>query len=618
MVLLRRGLTQQPAQQPPIARPAPAGARQDINEITNPSVERIDHDPIPAVDFRWTWRNKNQQGFAYTQNSFSAGFDRQRGRLEDIAANIAESSLITHHSNDVTLPLLTESANLDYRNAGGTYHTWVTSTVFQGRAIWAVPGGPNIFAETSQQDSTPVQILSTYAGPINLVLSLNVMTIDSIECLIVGGSTTLFAFSSIDPPVLHVSNTTISGVSWFQQVSLPKQPILVRYSSEFHLIRSDWGSATPSLSDATKTNTVRSFGSRLVGLGRVGSRPPLVLMIESNGDLSYTDVYGMRYSKFQGIDLPGIHQAAFVREGVAVRDTQRLIYYDGRSWDTRIFRDPVPVSGYSYYLAGFHVVEDTIFAEVNLIPDNLKGSWVDLSGVANIKRQTWRLDFDRLRWSPVSEWTEWVGHSVAPAAGMNPGSVYLDSLFGHISCPPLGPSLPYGPVTRTLHIVCNLEQNLTLRKFEPPPGTSPYSLRDTKLLATDGTTRSAGLIFPKGPGFDATYLDKYIDGVYWGGQDTGGAGSYLRIRIGEWGRLDNTTPLPQTARFSTGVTHEGRFFPFNEDQSLLFPQIEFYINRGSGTMATMQALPVTVIGHVDLEQRASPPRPWHGFGRSKG
>ena len=365
------GYNQQMAQ-PSVRRPSDVNRDQyatDIEELIHPSVERVMHDPIPEGDFRWTWRNKRQAGFAYTVNSFSGGFTRQRGRLQDIAANPAESSLITHHDNDVDLPFLTQSANLDYLKTT-TLHESVISTVFQGRAIWALFSGGAVFAETSANDSTPVQILSSYVTPSNQVSLLQVMVIDSIECLVVTTSTRCYAFSSINPPAEHASNTFLIGINgWAQQVPLPKQPILVRTSNEYHLIRSDWNTSSPILSDATKTNTVRSFGSRPVGLGKVGSRPPFVFSIESGGKLAYTDSYGTGFSDFEGIDLPKVYQAAFVREGLVVRDNHRLIYYDGRPWDTRIFRDPVPVSGYFYYLAGFHKVEDSLFAEVNLLPD---------------------------------------------------------------------------------------------------------------------------------------------------------------------------------------------------------------------------------------------------------
>ena len=625
MVGIRPGPQQRSSS--PISRPnSPQGAAQDIEEITGASVEGSYNDQIPAVDFRWTWQTKKQAGFEYTRNSLSAGFDRQRGRFEDVAASIASSSLLTHHSNDVNLPFLVETANLSY--GSGIFNGPVLSTAFQGRAVWATWYGGALFTETSTIDSTPKQILTFAVNAASRIKTLGILTVSGVEVLAFAAGTTLWLISDLDSGVGAGWTFGVNVADWLLEVPLPKQPVLARAGGNYHLLNSDWSATNlPTLTSANMTNSVRSFSSRLVGLGRVGSRPPFVLSLEIGGRLAYTDVYGMRFSYFQGIDLPTIHQAAFVRDGIAVRDDQRLIYYDGKPWDTRIFRDPEPVSGYFYYLAGFHVVEDTIFAEVNLLPNGVLGASVDLAGIANAKRQTWRLDFDRLRWSPVSEWTEWIGASIAPLHFINPGynfgsNVGLPAGINgispmHGSAVPYGSSLPYGPVTRTLHIIPNRDQNLTLRKFEPPPGTSPYAIRGTKSLAVDGTTQGPGMLFPKGPGFDATYLDKYIDGIYWGGQDTGGTGSYLRVRVAEHGRIENTNPSPLTAYFRKGVTHQGRYFPFNSDQAMLFPQEEYFINRGSDTTATLQALPVTFVGHVNLRETEGR-RPWLSWGRSKG
>lgn len=600
------------------------GTAQDIEEITGRSVEGSYNDPLPEIDFRWTWQTKNQAGFAYTINSLSNGFDRQRGKFEDTAFDIAASSLLTHHSNDVNLPFLVETANLDYQKGSLSFNGSLISTVFRGRAIWAAYRTGAVFAETSTSDSTPVQILSSYVSqPNNIIHSLKVATIDSIECLVVTTShpsgAAVYAFSNLDPETLHFSAvsavTPIGFDGWLLQVPLSKQPILVRQNNFYHLIRSDWGTLAPALSTVTLTNTIRGISSRLIGLGSIGGRPPYVYTIEAGGRIAYTDVYGMRFSWFQGMDLPYVYQAALVRNGLISLGDNRIIFYDGHPWDTRIFRDPEPVSGYYYQCMGFHVVEDTIFADVNLASTSQLGQHVDLAGVPNTKRQTWRLDFDRMRWSPVSEWTEIPNYSTAPAWGVNP-TVTGRTVFNG-TAPSYDASLPYGPNTRTLHYAPNQGGNLSLRKFEPPPGTSPYAIRGTKLLAADGTTQTPGRLFPKGPGFDATYLDKYYEGVYWGGQDTGGTGSYLRVRVAEHGRIENTNPNPQTAFFRKGVTHQGRWFPFNSNQAMLFPQEEYYINRGSDTMATLQALPVTYVGHVDLDQER-PRFPWLAWGRSKG
>ena len=609
----------------PIARPNPAqGAAQDIEEITGASVEGSYNDPIPAVDFRWTWQTKKQAGFEYTRNSLSAGFDRQRGRFEDVAANIASSSLLTHHSNDVNLPFLSESANLDYKATGLTFQNPIVSTVFQGRAIWGIYSSSAIFAETSTNDSTPVQILSTYTG---YLYSLKTALIDGVECLIVTLGQTVYAFRDLNPVTLHASfsgvsaNTTPGVIGWIQQMPLPKRPILVRNGREYYLIRSDWGTEPPTLNSATQTNQVAGVATALIGLGSVGGRPPYVYTLEQGGYIAYTDVYGMRYSLFQGIDLPRITQAALVRGGMIALGDQgkRIIFYDGKPYDTRIFKDPEPVSGFFYTVNGFHVVEDAIFADVNLASTSVLGASVTFAGLANTTRQTWRLDLDRMRWSPVSEWTTWINQSIAPTVIQNPfatlgqtGNVALNGSAGTIES-----SLPYGPITRTLHHIPGQLGNLTYRRFEPPPGTSPYSIRGTKSLAVDGTTQGPGMLFPKGPGFDATYLDKYIDGIYWGGQDTGGTGSYLRVRVAEHGRIENTNPSPLTAYFRKGVTHQGRYFPFNSDQAMLFPQEEYFINRGSDTTATLQALPVTFVGHVNIRETEGR-RPWLSWGRSKG
>jgi hypothetical protein len=614
----------------------PQGASSDIYELLNPSITQSGRRTDKPVELYPTWnrrgegRNVIQQGYALTVNTLAGlGWAERQWIAAGQQLEVASGSLNIHY-DDVALPFATESASLDYAVPAGILDPGVLFTIYKGRAFWGFVYGGALFAETSINDATPVQVLTSIVNATtDRLLKLQRAVIDGTDCLLVQTTTRMYALSSIDPVAIHASFTyPVTAAGGLIQVPLPKQPMLARVDASFHLLRSDWGAATPAIDSTTRTNLVRTNG-HLVDLGVIGGRPPQVLWLESDQTLATTNVYGTEFTRFEGLSISRVNQAGFLRDGLAVSNTRRLLIHDGRQEiDTAIFTNVAPISGYFYFLAGFTVLDDTVIAEVNLVPDALKTA-TSLSGMASVKRQSWRLDYDRMRWSAISEWMEWTANT---SLGASVGLQSTGLLFGHVSAPAYGGSLPYGPLTRRLHTVPFIAQTNTLRKFENSAGTNYFSERGNYALASAGgkptdlnalpQVRSGGLVLPA----PLTYLTKYLDGIETAARDTGGSGGGFYARWGEHGTLDSlttptaTNPGPQTAWFNQGLKHADRRFPFPGNQSgVLFPQLEAGILRGATTTSTPSIFPMTFHFHVDLEDGpVGAPAAWLGIDRSEG
>lgn len=620
------------------------GAGTDLISLLSGGPQVTGQEALPPLDFVWTWESATQKGFRLTINSLRGGLNVQRERIEKGHVRLSASSLISHHTDELILPWETQQADGHLSGAGG--HGETIHAHIGGQLYVISMNSPKLFRETSQTDATLEQYPSGYSNYWQNLSGIGSGGLTGINRLLFRGNESLAisAKSGVAMYFLSVSGGNHSVHIWdlstavpggnvggpIVQTPLPGDPfILWLQGGGIYLVGSDQG-GLPTDGTLLNKRLITSYGADVVldsiGFARVGgSEPRAWWMIRGTGVMTGAGQSGAKYivstdsygSNKQRLDLPvpGILSASLGRGGMAVSNSDQVFFFDGRWEPLRIFDNVKPVPGYFYYCAGIRFVDDALFAETNIVPNlyreidigtNPSYAWPE----AVVPRQLWRYDFDIRQWAPVSEITYWrrnAGHG---------GGRMGEAILGPTSQVP-ATDLAFGPVTRTFHIFAsNWSEPVQpfLRIFQQPASVNPYSLQGgTRTFAESGYAETPGLIFPSG----AEYLDKYFTHAYWGGKDSGGSGSYVKVEIAEHTRLD-TRPLHH--EFNAGLNHASRrrvWDAKDQQTSFMIPQIRVTINRGTSTL-TAQALPLTFEGYVDKEpSEEKRPGIWNRiFGRS--
>ena len=631
--------------------------------------------PLPALDFRWTWesRDRLQRGWALTFNSARGGLEMQRGRIEDAHHRMSISSLISHARDELILAFKTVTQT-DQQAVFTNYS--MIHTRFQNLEIMApyIGTSAKLYAETSVSDPT-VRLLSSTSA--TQIYSMGTAMIGGIEHLILMTNDGAYYYTGVDPLTAQtvgrkfqvVTGGSVGAVSiqsmgaggngvfgspaWgtgqssesfiglaFIQSPIPGNPMIVRSSNAVLLVPVEASTANPNprTQNARKILSNVGLGScQALGFAAIGDLRPGAYWWETNtgsaasdgkyqSRIASTNAYGHDY-QVHHMSMARIIGASLNRErgGIALTDGTRVVFWTGKEDDLGLFDDEAPTAGFRLFCTGFYSQDGDTFVEVNELP-------YTSGGVAQgrIRAQKRRYDFELQRWSPVSDWTTLTSDGLINWRNGIPVPVASGSTYGYMSAYG-APDLPFGDVTRAMHnyaVQARYNSGLTgtvavstsfdstwNHKFEPPAATNPFSLRGgDQDYASSGLTRWPGLIFP--PGFE--YADKYFDLLDVGGQDTGGTSSSWTIRLGEGGRMDETNPGPLHHTFRNPLSHADRRYPFPTNQTaVLFPQVEVEMTGGSDATLTPQALPFTVYGHVDLPK---PPtrRPWLPGGRSRG
>lgn len=674
------GSSQTPSQTP--AQQALAQQQQRSNGLDFYAATQIAgaqtlQDPLPPLDFQWTWSTKDgkQRGFKFTISSGRAGLELQRGPIGLAHTRLSQSTLLTHAGDQITLPFATV---MQKDQAVSFTNQMLVHSSIAGRAVMASYLDTAMKVEASVSDPTIInsQAFASIFGFANVTIQgqehLAVLT--AAGCVFMQSSLIGIAgpliFNVTDDAAPPASGGGISlgggsggdglvfpGQGWgggqttesftgiaIIQSPLPGNPLIVRSSNAILLV--------PVEPVGTNEDPYRQTGALMlknVGLGacqpvgflRVGNLPPAGYFWEFSpggvanpqflSRIASVDAYGLTYTvhhQFDGDRILGV-TALPERGGLGVTTGDRVLFWHGEVDDTRIFADEAPIAGFRNWATTVYERDGQLFAEVNELPYASGGL-----GQGRIRACKRRYDFELKRWSQVSEWVtltesgfiQWSSGIPQPVAQLPAGPFGYMSAYG-------APDGPVGPVTRAMHNYAvqaryNTDYTQTqpgsssydltwYHKYEPPAATSPYSLRgsDRDFASGDGLlARWPAMIFPSG--FE--YADKYVDGIEWGGQDTGGAGSRVTIRAGEGGRMDETNPGPLHATFTYPVAHPGRWYPFaNNETALLFPQFEAEITPGSDPTLTPQVLPFTIHGHVDLRDPQER-HGWRQWGRSKG
>lgn len=649
-------------------------------------------EPLPPLDFEWTWRTANQRGFKLTPNTARGGLGLQRGRLGRAHTRMSDSSLITHARDEIVLPFETvEQVN----NQTPFANHMLLHSHLDDREVMApymTPGGSVLYAELSAADPTIGRAATFSDG--STIYSMGSCIVQGYEHLLIMGNfgalflrpsgggmaplsvgsvgtfkvTTTTQVPNTDggrPPthgngvgpgmVTGNAGAALIGLGWhdestteiflglsFIQSPLPGNPLIVRSQKAVLLvpIEPSEADANPYTQNASKMLSNVGLGAhQAIGFGRVGNLPPAGYFWEfSSGGpaapgfrsrIASVNAYGSDYQVHQ-LSGDRILGAAFNRQrgGMVINYGDRVAFWAGKEEDMQIFSDEPPLAGYRRWAVAVASRDGIDYAVVNELP-------YAIGAVAQgrIRARILRFDWDLRTWSAVGEWTtltedgliRWNNGIPIPVGDAPAGPYGYMTAYG-------APDFPIGAVTRAMHNYAvqayytrDLNQSLPLsgsfdltwfHKFEPPAATNPFSLRggDRNYSGATGLkVRWPAFIFE--PGYE--YVDKYVDYIDYGGEDTGGAGSAATIRIGEGGTLDETNPPPLHHTFASPINHQDRRREFGRNQtSLLFPQVELELLRGTANL-TPQGLPFTIYGHVDLPQEPAQPG-WLNPGRSAG
>lgn len=590
--------------------------------------------PIPGLDFALDPRTGR---FKLTLNTARGGLNVQRDRLEVAHAGMSTSDLLSHSQDEVILNFVT------------TTQSTVTTTFpdmgllnanFEGRCVMAARFGKLLFAETSQTDATILQLPFTFSQ----IYSLANVVIAGVEYLVVCTGDGAAFISSLDPFTIapggmynyrFTDNASASYVAVsIIQSPLPGNPLIVRTLDRSVLLVGTEASTDESNPLRQKASVmlrnVAMQNSLPIGYLAVGGRPPAAYFLEELGftqgllfvhrkmRLSTVNAYGHDY-QHKTLDPARLIGAAANYDGgtIVLNRGWQVTEWDGRENDLGIFANDAPASGTRLFCAGVCVNQGQIYALVEELP-YLTGTGESSAG--RVRSQWRKYDHELRAWFPISAWLTLTESGTVYWIYGYPG---IRSVWpAQAPVPTWGaPDLPFGEVTRQLHAYANVgnvlraDQGVTwYHKYEPQASINPFTLRGLdQTYATTGALRWAGEIFP--PGYE--YADKYITDVEWGGQDTGGSGSSVKVEIGERDRMDETNPGPLHHTFTNGVSHAGRVRHFaNNQTSFLFPQIEVTITRGTSNL-TPQALPITVHGYCQLPDPPKQLKKWP-WGRSKG
>lgn len=486
------------------------------------------------------------------------------------------------------------------------------------------------------------------------------LVVDDLESPTTG--TTILAFNTLitpsEAPVYWQDTVvgpaaTVSGFGWtgghsatyqaivgmsFVQSPLPGNPLIVRGNDSFILVPTEVqpGSNAPIFGQ-TASLMLKKTGlgnHQALGFVAAGGRQSRAYWWETNNGgpavdgsfksrISSCNAYGADYQVHEMSLNRIIGAAALRRRGkLGLTDGYQVITWDGSEDDLGIFNDEAPSDSYTLFCTGLYEDSGQLYVEINELPraDNAN-QYGESIGQGRIRACKRRYDFDLKKWHQISDWLtltddgliRWFNGVPIPVGDPT------DLHYGFMSCYG-APDLPFAKTTRTMHnhmmpprYSTDLSQRLGLpitgqyeatwtNKFEPTAGQNPYSFRGSdKDFASGGVARTPGLIWNG----EARYANKYFDEIEWGGVDSGGADSKVIVRIGEYDHMDDVDSAGNRPvlehEFKNGLSHDQRRRRFGANRTAhLFPQIEIEIVRGSDHTLTMQALPITLYGHVDF------------------
>ena len=624
----------------------------DVGALTGGGGAQALQEPLPPLDLTPIWESADglQRGYKLTINSARGGLEMQRGRIEEGHLRLSQSSLITHARDEMILPFKTNAQENAASITGNLQTAFpdgrLLHTKWQNREIMApAEGGSWVYAETSVSDPTVMRLRDYERSQITCLGTAMFGTYENL--VIMARSGAVFA-RSLSATSYRANFTTTDGKSMrgetFIQSPLPGNPLIVRGASASRIMliptESSTGNASYSQQGSLMLRGVGLGAAQAIGFLKPRNLPPAAYWLETNkkpdiGSDSYrsrlasTNAYGHDY-QVHNLSMTRIIGASANREqgGIGLTDGFRVVFWDGIEQDLGIFADEPLKADYKLFCTGLSSQEGQLFAQINELPYVSGG--VAQGKVRACKR---RYDFELKKWSQVSEWLTLVEDGLISWSTGIPVPVgrVAGGLYGYMSAYG-GPDLPFGDVTRAMHdyaVQADLDENLQPTipisasypstwsyKFQEPAATNPYGLRDgDQNFAASGLARWPALIWPEG----TEYADKYLDAVYWGGQDTGGTGSKVTVRVGEGGRMDETLPGPLHHVFTSPVNQLSRRHFWGDNQTaLLFPQIEVEITRGTDATKTPQALPLTLYFHVNFPKPEAPRHGWLAWGRSKG
>lgn len=606
-------------------------------------------EPLPAPDFAWLpiTMPQNQRAFSLTWNSFRPGLGMQKAPVAQGLQRLSTSSLITNAADEVILPWATETQ--DDQGFNGPYAVNVVplklaSAVFKGKQVIGARQYFPLLSETSRSDPT----LGIYGGATATAYCLTPFQINGQDCLIQGGGGGYGVWDSVNPfhtlteGSFHCTDANggfTSGADGIVQSPLPGNPLIIRSGGLLGLVPS-YNPLAPLGFDGIGARMFQNlpYCAGSLGMQKVGGRTARAYFTESyhGGDtlqIGSVDAYGFNHEVLP-LPMKNLLGAGIMRDGLGFVSLRRAGFWNGQFQDLGVFTNAPRSSMYEEVIIGMYTQDDQFLVEINELPRD-DGTGVVLGRVRRCVR---RYDFDTKRWSQVSDWQTlcdpgWIAWNFEgpPNGSSYPVPVVVDGVRGVMSAYS-NTTLPSGSDTGYLHGYAQVGQfdndgisyqpvdswPLTwFHKFQEVPGTNPYAQDEVRPRAASGELRGPGLIFPG----EAMWADKYMDAIYWGGIDSGGPGSITRIRVAEYGHMDDVDSAGNRTAikfdFAYGLPHADRRreWPSNRT-SLLFPQVSIEIIGGDDNTLTPQALPITLIAHVDQDARET--NEWEVFGRSQG
>lgn len=652
----------------------------DIVGLTAGSESRGFQDSLPDLDLRTTWFRPGdkdsgapaQQGYALTIRSMRGGLQMQKDFVSRAHLRQAESTLQSQLADQLILQFETEvQATPDY---SASVFGRILHTNFNGQLVMVLQGsnvnGQIIFYhETSITDPTITS--TTVAGIVGVQInSMTVMDFGPIRRLVLGITYTAgqgggnpfgyLSFASLNSvPLYAASQYEVPGsspvfyspfaVASMVRSPLPSRPLIIKSLESTWLqpvINADlpdWASGGgDGLEPATIMNNAWAGGDTWpIGVQKVGGSQPRIYYLSFDGtwaglNLVSCDAFGMT-NQYHDLSLQRLLGGVGIpaRQLLALHSDDSVILWDGREKDTGIFYNEKSPNGYYCIVRSLGQKNGALYAVVNEIP--LPNAAGDAAGIplgysagqlgrGSVRTCIRMYDFDLERWFQVSDWTILSEDGfIRKDYGYGPQPVVLAGISAYSFITALGsPDMPISEGTGNIvtPIIASTPLPIPnriswLTKFEPIKSVNPYSYQgSSKSFAASGRARTPGLLMDG----ENLYLDKYIDEVYSGADDSGGVGSSWYIAIGEYGHLDdvdsNGDRTCLIATFEKGLVHASRRYPFQTNQSsLMNMQIEFGITRGETANLTPQILPATVYFHVDLPEHVGVGP--QSFGRSE-
>lgn len=556
------------------------GPQQDLR--TGGALPATHPDAPPAPEFTvkqlkpglWYWRAKILDG--------SMGI-HQRGDFDKRHAARQFSTLESRSRNKEMLPFITDSQSLD---PGVSGFSLLSSSNAFGRLVIAPSNdtGANytpLFKETSVTDPTLVQITyskgSTHRihGLANLVVNSGGSAVPVLAILKRGQPPELLSdIVTGGPTSVGSMHTDLSGAFAATMTTLPTTAILFAVDNKIKsLTNTDAYTVQPqttgylpvggggfnmglqSLNGSEITWLINALAPDAAGsqpspngtaIGVPGTYQGAVYRISLAGD----EVDQIR------LPMKWITQSGLIRDGFWFSDDYRIGFSNGRPLDTRVFRDPNKQAGYTSYVVGCHVVNNSdLYADILY-----DGSFPQL--------YRWHYNWNDDEWTNVAQLRLLTGSKggICQATGNLPTS----DTTGYLH------QLNYGSSARTW-----------FRQWQPPAGVDPYTYNNVKTFETGGNSYLPYLTIPGIEGKPMTWHR-----LYYGGQMDEGQ---VILQVGGTSVTDTTIAQQETFTGPLNMASRWRRRQFNRNRFR-----ELYVQagvlQGATTTKTPQVLPYIIEG----------------------